>query len=137
MNQMKNSQNRQNETIHKLKDFSSKLKSKNVKSDNQSWMNNKLKFHIDSQRAYDVNQASANLNKVGTGANFENFLTGGDINKKYANAYSTVKRPDLGEDVVQGMNIEDVVSMNELISLAVKNKIEGISAQKEEPKKDN
>ncbi len=77
-------------------------------------MNNTLKFHIDSQRAYDVNKASEGVN-----ANkFENFLTGGNENKKYANAYALVKRPDLGEDVVQNMKIEEIVSMQELIELA-------------------
>jgi hypothetical protein len=53
-------------------------------------MNNKLKFHIDSQRAYDVGKTQ----NVPTG--FQSFI-GGD---KYAQAYSEVKRPDLGADIV-------------------------------------
>ncbi len=48
---------RENETLARLKDFQSKIKSKEVLHDEENWMNNKLKFHIDSQRAYDVNKA--------------------------------------------------------------------------------
>jgi peptidyl-prolyl cis-trans isomerase SDCCAG10 len=39
------------QTIEKLNKFKEKLKSKNE----QSWMNNKLKFHVDSQKAYTIN----------------------------------------------------------------------------------
>lgn len=42
----------------------------------------------------------AGIDKNATGGNFENFVTGGDPNKKFANSYANVKRPDLGEDVV-------------------------------------
>lgn len=105
---------RENETLARLKDFTQKLKSNTVKDDEENWMNNSLKFHVDSQRAYDVNKQYQNRD------NFESFVTGGDPNKKYANAYANVKRPDLGEDMVQSMNLEDIVSMNELMSLAAK-----------------
>jgi len=54
--------------------------------------------------------------------NFENFVTGGDPNKKYSQAYSTVKKPDLGDEVIHGMNLEEVVSMNELLELATRNR---------------
>ena len=50
--------NRENETLAKLNDFTSKLKSKEVRTDDANWMNNKLKFHIDSAKAYDVNRAA-------------------------------------------------------------------------------
>jgi hypothetical protein len=50
---------RENETLAKLSDFTSKIRSKTVKGDDANWMNNKLTFHIDSQRAYDVNKAQA------------------------------------------------------------------------------
>ena len=57
-------------------------------------MNNSLRFHIDSQRAYDVNKASeqAGMDR------YEAYVTGG--NKRYEKAYAEVKRPDLGEDVI-------------------------------------
>ena len=47
---------RENETLSRLNDFQSKIRSKEVKTDEENWMNNKLKFHIDSARAYDVNK---------------------------------------------------------------------------------
>ncbi len=53
-------------------------------------MNNQLRFHIDSQKAYDVNKTSEQMRQD----NFEAFVTGGV--GKYANAYANVKRPDLG-----------------------------------------
>ena len=59
MKQMKMTKNRENETLAKLGDFKSKLRSKDVKHDEENWMNNKLRFHIDSQRAYDVNKAAS------------------------------------------------------------------------------
>jgi hypothetical protein len=106
---------RENETLARLREFSSKIKSKEVLQDEENWMNNKLKFHIDSQRAYDVgNKAAPNRD------NFEKFVTGGDESKKYSNAYSNVKRPDLGEDIVQSMNIEEIVSMQELLDMVRK-----------------
>jgi len=111
LNQTKLTKGRENETLSRLRDFSQKLKSKDVKQDDENWMNNSLRFHIDSQRAYDVNKASTLANQD----RFEAFLTGGNENRKYANAYANVKRPDLGEDVVQGMNMEEIVSMQELI----------------------
>lgn len=112
--EMKLSKNRENETMAKLDDFTSKIRSKEVRGDANSWMNNKLKFHIDSQKAYDVNAAAKYLEKQGTGANFDNFKTGG----KYAGAYENVKKMDLGEDVIQGINLEEIVSMNELLQMA-------------------
>lgn len=45
---MKLSKNRENETLSKLEDFTNKIRSKDIRSDSNSWMNNKLKFHIDS-----------------------------------------------------------------------------------------
>jgi len=43
---------REKDTLQKLEQFKSLLKSKEVKDDEENWMNNKLKFHIDSERAY-------------------------------------------------------------------------------------
>lgn len=76
------------------------MKSKDVKIDQNNWMNNKLKFHIDSARAYNVEKASSYQQTQGTGANFENFVTGGDPTKKYTSAYANAKRPDLGDNVI-------------------------------------
>ncbi len=45
---MKMTKNRENETLAKLGDFQSKLRSKEVKHDEENWMNSKLRFHIDS-----------------------------------------------------------------------------------------
>lgn len=53
--------------------------------------------------------------------NFEAFVTGGNPTK-YANAYANVRRPDLGQDMVQGANMDEIVSMQELIQIAVANK---------------
>jgi hypothetical protein len=105
---------RENETLSRLRDFKGKLKSENITADEENWMNNSLRFHIDSQRAYQVNRAQEYQQREG----YENFITGGNENKKYANAYANVKRPDLGDDVVHSMNLEELVSMQELIELA-------------------
>ena len=51
--------NRENETLARMNDFQSKLRSKEVRQDEESWMNNKLRFHIDSARAYDVNKKAS------------------------------------------------------------------------------
>jgi hypothetical protein len=45
---MKMTKNRENETLSRLNEFRCKMKSKEVKEDEENWMNNKLKFHIDS-----------------------------------------------------------------------------------------
>ena len=55
---MKNTKRRENETLSKLNDFTSKLRSKEVKTDESSWMNNKLTFQIDSAKAYAAEKAS-------------------------------------------------------------------------------
>lgn len=75
-------------------------------------MSNRLRFHVDSQKAY----AADRPQKEG----FEHFAAGGDPTQKYANAYANVRRPDLGDDMVQGANIEELVSMQELIEMATK-----------------
>ncbi len=124
INQSKMTKGRENETLARLKEFQSKIKKSKARTEDEeeeeNWMANRLKFHIDSQRAYDVNKAT----EQAAASNFENFLTGGNENKKYANAYAQVKRPDLGEDVVQNMKIEEIVSMRELIELATNKKEE-------------
>ena len=84
INESKLTKRRENETLARLRDFRTKVRS----ADEENWMNNKLKFHIDSQRAYDVGKTQ----DLQTG--FQSFTD------KYAHAYSEVKRPDLGGDVV-------------------------------------
>ena len=55
--------------------------------------------------------------------NFEKYaMGGGHENRKYDGAYANVKKPDLGSDVAHGMNIDEIVSMNELLELASKSK---------------
>ena len=44
---------KQQTTLDKLKQFTAKVSSQTA----PSWMKEKLKFHIDSQRAFEVNQA--------------------------------------------------------------------------------
>jgi hypothetical protein len=39
-------------TLSRLEEFKQRLRSQDLKSDEEHWMNNKLKFHIDSERAY-------------------------------------------------------------------------------------
>lgn len=43
---------REKDTLEKLEKFKEQLRSKEVKEDEDNWMNNQLKFHIDSERAY-------------------------------------------------------------------------------------
>ena len=49
---------------------------------------------------------------------------GGKEAWKYENAYEQVKKQDLGDDVLHSMNMEDLVSMNELMQIASKVKEE-------------
>ena len=71
-------------------------------------MSNTLKFHIDSQRAYDVNKAKEYAERDAFGE------------YKYAKAYAQERRNDLGDDIVQNIKVEEIVSMQELISMATK-----------------
>ena len=87
-----------------------------AKKDQSSWLNHTLKFHIDSAKAFDINRKAEERGASG----FENFVTGGDLRKKYAHAYEDVKAPDLGADVEMQKGIEDIVSMQELINLATR-----------------
>ena len=49
------------EAIEKVMKFKDKLK--NVKSESENWMNNKLKFHVDSQKAYAINETNEKILK--------------------------------------------------------------------------
>ena len=48
---------REKDTLDKLEKFKQKLKSKEVIEDEDNWMNNRLKFQIDSERAYGLQKA--------------------------------------------------------------------------------
>jgi hypothetical protein len=48
---------REKDTLAKLEKFKSYLHSQDLTVDNDNWMNNKLKFHIDSDRAYTISKA--------------------------------------------------------------------------------
>ena len=75
---MKNTKNRENETMSKFNDFLSKInKSKNSANDT-TWLSKPLKFHIDSEKAYNVQKAKEYESSVGTGKNYEDFLTKGN-----------------------------------------------------------
>ena len=50
-NKLKN-RTRERDTLEKLNQFKEKLRSQTIKTDEDNWMNNRLKFHIDSERAY-------------------------------------------------------------------------------------
>ena len=79
LNAMKNTKHRENETMTKLNDFIGKLKSKATKEDPKTkWMTQQVKFHVDSEKAYNVNKAMGYGESVGTGKNFEDFVTKGD-----------------------------------------------------------
>ncbi len=49
------------ETIQKIDKFKEKLKSN--KSDGKNWMSNKLKFHVDSAKAYQINETNEKMKK--------------------------------------------------------------------------
>ena len=79
LNAMKNTKHRENATMTQLNDFISRLKQKETKSDPKSkWMTQQVKFHVDSEKAYNVNKAIGYGESVGTGKNFEAFVTKGD-----------------------------------------------------------
>ena len=54
---------REKETLAKLQQFKSYLHSGQFSLDTENWMNNKLKFHIDSERAYSISKAIATQNQ--------------------------------------------------------------------------
>jgi hypothetical protein len=55
---MKNSKQRENETLAKLQDFTQKLKSQE-----EGWTAHQVIFHVDSERAYQVDR----INKASKG----------------------------------------------------------------------
>jgi len=72
----------------KFNDFVGKInKSKSTDKDTkalstaQQWMAKPLKFHVDSEKAYNVQKAKEYEQTLGTGKNFEQFVTKGDATK--------------------------------------------------------
>lgn len=55
----------QEDVMSKLAAFRNKLQSKEVKADAGSWMNSKLKFHIDSANAYSLQENKTKANDYG------------------------------------------------------------------------
>ncbi len=48
---------REQNTMQRLDEFLKRMRSKDVHEDEENWMNNKLKFQIDSERAYGLQKA--------------------------------------------------------------------------------
>lgn len=68
--------NRENDTLAKLKSFTKKIngaKSGKDPAKNQEWLGREVKFHIDSQKAYNVTKAAEYGKTIGTGVNFEKY----------------------------------------------------------------
>ena len=100
--------NREKGTMVKLDEFRKKLHSVEVKNDEENWMNNKLKFHIDSDHAYNLNKAVQN-NALSTQlAQIE------EKNKRQQIAQIMQSQNNQQEDDVQ-LELQQVVSMNELM----------------------
>jgi len=79
-----------NDFVTKLKDTQTKKKPKHEESSEEeqtqqfeakqetkrlSWMTKQVHFHIDSEKAYNVTKAADYGASVGTGKNFEEYLT--------------------------------------------------------------
>ena len=75
---MKNTKHRENETLSKFNDFIDKIKTKETRSDGPNWMKQQVKFHVSSDQAFNVEKAMTYGETIGTGKNFEEFLTKGD-----------------------------------------------------------
>ena len=75
---MKNTKHRENETMAKFNDFISKIKTKGDRKETAAWMQKQVKFHVSSDQAYNVDKAIAYGQTIGTGKNFEEFVTKGD-----------------------------------------------------------
>jgi len=65
--QKKISKNRENETLSKLSVFKNKIN--NQKKEKTGWLSKNLKFHVDSQRAYEVNEAADYNSSLGININ--------------------------------------------------------------------
>ena len=91
LNSMKNTKHRENETLAKFNDFKDKIKTK----EGASWMKNQVKFHVSSDQAYTVAESASYGETIGTGKNFEDFLTKGDPTKQLQYAKERDQRTGL------------------------------------------
>ena len=63
----------------KFNDFIDKVKTKEKRKEAApSWMQKQVKFHVSSDQAYNVDKAISYGETIGTGKNFEEFVTKGD-----------------------------------------------------------
>jgi len=102
--QNKTVQRHEDEILEKLNQFKKKINSEEMKTDKESWMNNKLKFHIDSARAYSLNTNKERAQDIKDQIAAE----GGQIIRKQA---------DETEIVPKSIKMEDVISITDLINL--------------------
>jgi len=97
----------EDDIMDKLNQFKKRLNSEELKNDKEAWMNNKLKFHIDSARAYNLNSSKERVNEIKDQIAAE----GGQID---------FRRPgnnDEGGDTQRNVRLEDVVTIEELIRM--------------------
>lgn len=92
------------ETIEKLQKFKEKIKT--VDEDEDNWMSNRLKFHVDSQRAYAINENIAKQN-ANTGVDAIDIV---DPKMRLQRNSETekVERPEI-------MNIDKIFNVDEMI----------------------
>jgi peptidyl-prolyl cis-trans isomerase SDCCAG10 len=91
------------ETIEMLLQFKEKMKSNEGNEDN--WMSNKLKFHVDSQKAYSINE---NISKQNTNADID-AIEIIDPRKRMSKMTDTQSKPEL-LNLDKMFNVEDLVN---------------------------
>ena len=94
--------------MEKLNLFKKKINSEELKDDREAWMNNKLKFHIDSARAYSLNTNKEKVNEIKDLIAAE----GGQIIRKSV--------ADNEENGGSNVSLENVISIDDLIKLTAK-----------------
>jgi peptidyl-prolyl cis-trans isomerase SDCCAG10 len=99
------------ETSEKLKMFKEKLKT--AEGDEDNWLSNKLKFHVDSQRAYAINENIAKQN-TNSGVDAIEII---DPKKRFqrTNDSDKVENPQI-------LNIDKMFNVEDLINNAKQNK---------------
>ena len=98
------------ETTEKLQQFREKLKS--TEGDEDNWMNNRLKFHVDSQRAYAINENIAKHNTISDVDAIEII----DPKKRFqrSNENENITNPEI-------LNIDKIFNVDDLINKTQKN----------------
>ena len=64
---MKQKQEQEASTLDRLKEFKDRLNAKKQKVGQNHWMNTKLKFHIDSENAYNLQDTLEGVRTYGAG----------------------------------------------------------------------